>query len=238
MSHYRAEGVVLRSYRLGEADRVVVVATAELGKVRAVAKGVRRTRSRWGGRLEPLTHVALQCWRGRGELDTVTQAQVLHPYLGIRGDLERTAKAFVLLEVADQLVQERHPTPLVASLVGALGILEAEDPPLLVPAFLLRALALEGAAPQVGACGECGSVEDLVALDGSAGEVRCRAHRSGRSLSAPALSLLQGILGGRVRWALAQPASAASGELAEVAGELMELHLDRRLRSLRTVVRP
>ncbi|MCK4176490.1 DNA repair protein RecO [Aciditerrimonas ferrireducens] len=238
MSHYRAEGVVLRSFRLGEADRVVVVATAEQGKVRAVAKGVRRTRSRWGGRLEPLTHVAVQCWRGRGELDTVTQAQVLHPYLGIRADLERTAKAFVLLEVADQLVQERHPTPLVASLVGALGVLEAEDPPLLVPAFLLRALALEGAAPQVAACNECGATDQLVAFDGPAGGVRCRAHASGRGLSGEALGLLQAVLGGQLRWALAQPAGPAVAEVAELAGELMEQHLDRRLRSLRTPVRP
>jgi DNA repair protein RecO (recombination protein O) len=110
VSLYRDEGVVLRSLRLGEADRIVTMVTKGHGKVRAVAKGVRRTTSKFGGRLEPMSQVALQCWSGR-ELDTVTQVEVLDGFRAVREDLSRVVKAFTLLEVVDQLAQERHPDP-------------------------------------------------------------------------------------------------------------------------------
>ena len=79
MSLYRADGIVLRTWRLGEADRIVVLLTPENGKVRAVAKGVRKTRSKFGGRLEPTSHVAVQLYAGRGDLDIVTQAETIDP---------------------------------------------------------------------------------------------------------------------------------------------------------------
>ena len=110
MSLYRDEGVVLRTMRLGEADRIVSMLTRGHGKVRAVAKGVRRTTSKFGGRLEPLSHVTLLCWKGR-ELDIVNQAEVLEAFRPVREDLARVTKAFTVLEVADQLAQEHHPAP-------------------------------------------------------------------------------------------------------------------------------
>ncbi|HUI05075.1 MAG TPA: DNA repair protein RecO, partial [Acidimicrobiales bacterium] len=129
MSLYRDEGVVLRTMRLGEADRIVTLMTKGHGKVRAVAKGVRRTTSKFGGRLEPLSHVTLLCWQGR-ELDIVNQAEVTDAFRTVREDLARMAKAFTVLEVVDQLAQERHANArLYDMLVGALRALEADDAP-------------------------------------------------------------------------------------------------------------
>ena len=131
VSLFRDNGVVLRTYRLGEADRIVVFLTEHHGKVRAVAKGVRRTASKFGGRLEPLSHVRALAWQGRSDLDIVNQVEVIDHFRGIREDLDRVAKALSLVEVADQLAQERHPDPrLYEMLVGALRTLAdpARDP--------------------------------------------------------------------------------------------------------------
>src|SRR6185312_12475979 len=131
VSLFRDKGVVLRSYRLGEADRIVVFLTERHGKVRAVAKGVRKTTSKFGARLEPLSHVTLLLWQGRSDLDIVNQAEVLDHFREVRDDLDRVTRALSLVEVADQLAQERHPDPrLYEMLVGALRTLAdpARDP--------------------------------------------------------------------------------------------------------------
>ena len=94
MSLFRDRGVVLRTYRLGEADRIVVFLTEHHGKVRAVAKGVRRTTSKFGARLEPLTHVDLLLWQGRSDLDIVNQVEVLDSFRAVREDLARVRAAW------------------------------------------------------------------------------------------------------------------------------------------------
>ena len=124
MSLYRDDGVVLRTWRLGEADRIIVLLTAEHGKVRAVAKGVRKTRSKFGGRLEPTSHVAVQLHRGRGDLDIVTQAETLDRFEGLRLDAERFAEASSLLEAIDVVAPDREPDrERYRMLVGALRTL-------------------------------------------------------------------------------------------------------------------
>ena len=234
MSLYRDEGVVLRTMRLGEADRIVTLLTRSHGKVRAVAKGVRRTTSKFGGRLEPLSHVALLCWKGR-ELDIVNQAEVTEAFRTVREDLSRVAKAFTVLEVADQLSLEHHPTPRLYDMVlGALRALAAEDSAMLVPGFLLKALALEGSAPMVDACASCGAEGELVAFDLLQGGALCRDCRRGRPLSPEALEMVRRVLGGGLAGVLAEPPSPVTEELAALAGAAMEVHLDRRLRSLRS----
>ena len=128
VSLFRDTGVVLRTYRLGEADRIIVLMTEEHGKVRAVAKGVRRTSSKFGARLEPLTHVDLLLWQGRSDLDIVNQVEVIETFRHVREDLARVAKGLALLEVTDQMAQERHPDRrLFAMLVGALRALSDND---------------------------------------------------------------------------------------------------------------
>ncbi len=242
MSLFRDKGVVLRTYRLGEADRIVVFLTERHGKVRAVAKGVRRTNSKFGARLEPLTHVDLLLWQGRSELDIVNQVEVLDNYRAIREDLSRIPRGLALVEVADQLAQERHPDPrLYSMLTGALRALAdpSSDPALLAPSFFLKALVLEGAGPVLDACVTCGEPDgavDLVAFDLVAGGTLCRMHRSGRPMSPAALALLRRILGGDLAAVLAGPPPPGADEVAELATEAMEAHLDRRIRSVRSTV--
>lgn len=234
MSLYRDEGVVLRTMRLGEADRIVALLTRAHGKVRAVVKGVRRTTSKFGGRLEPMSHLAMLCWRGR-ELDIVNQAEVLDSFRVVREDLSRLSKAFTILEVSDQLAQEHHPAPrLYDMVVGALRALERADSALLVPGFILKALALDGSAPLVEVCASCGAEGELVAFDLLQGGALCRDCRRGRSVSPAALDLVRRALGGGLAGVLAEPNSTVTDEVAELASSAMEAHLDRRLRSVRS----
>lgn len=239
MSLQRDTGVVLRTYRLGEADRIVVLLTEAHGKVRSVAKGVRRTSSKFGARLEPMSHVALLVWRGRGELGVINQAEVVDHFRPVREDLERVAGGLALLEVADQLAQEGHPDPgLYRMLVGALRALgdTGNDPAMVPPAFFWKALAHEGAEPMLTGCASCGRGAgeiDLVAFDLSEGGALCTACRRGRPVSAEALGLVRRILGGSLGQVLRDGRPECAEEVASLATEAMEAHLDRRLRSVR-----
>lgn len=228
---YRDEAVVLRTYKLGEADRIVVLATAAHGKVRAVAKGVRKTKSRFGARLEPLSHVALQLYEGRN-LDTITQAESIDGFRAIRDDLDRYVAAVGVLEVIDQLSMEGEvDARRFAMLVGVLRTIAANDNPLVVPAFYLKVLAHEGFRPEVDHCVACGADGPLVAIDLIVGGMLCQACRQGRAVSAEALRLLQGVLGGRLGALLGEEASSAVAEVSAIATEAVEHHIERRLRT-------
>lgn len=233
MGLYRDEGIVLRTHKLGEADRIVSVLTRHHGKVRAVAKGVRKTKSRFGARLEPPTHLQLQIYEGRGELQIVDQAETVDHFRAIRDDLDRLTRAVSMLEAADQLGLEGEPNPaLFQMLLGALRALAGHSGPLVVPGFYLKVLALEGFRAVVDRCVECGATEGLVAFDIESGGTRCSLHRVGVALSPGALGLLRDILGGRLSAALAEPASPATLEVGHLATRSMEHHLERRLRSV------
>jgi DNA repair protein RecO (recombination protein O) len=237
MSLYRDQGVVLRTIRLGEADRIVTLVTQGHGKVRAVVKGVRKTKSRFGGRLEPVSHVALLLYQGR-ELDVVTQAETLDHFRAIREDLDRVAKATSMLEAVDNVAQEREPNSrLYAMLVGGLRALAAHDAPLLLPAFFWKVLALEGFQPVLDECVSCGAPEGLVAFDIAEGGVLCRSCRQGFSISPDALSLIRRILGGDLARVLGEPHGPAVAEVDTLASRAMEHHIERRLRSLRLLDR-
>lgn len=238
MTLLRDAGVVLRTYRLGEADRIVVLVTEAHGKVRAVAKGVRKTTSKWGGRLEPLSHVSLLLWQGRSELAVVSQAEVVDHFPSVRADLERVACGLSMLEVVDQLSLEGHADPgLFRMLVGALGALAdaRTDPSMVVPAFFLKVLAHEGTEPILDACASCGRPRDdveLVAFDLAEGGTLCARCRRGRRVSPEALDVVRAILGGGLAGVLASPRPACAGEVASLATEAMEGHVDRRLRAV------
>jgi DNA repair protein RecO (recombination protein O) len=224
---------VLRTMRLGEADKIVTMLCRTRGKVRAVAKGVRKTTSRFGGRLEPLSHVSLLCWQGR-ELDIVNQAEILDSFRPIREDLNRVTKAFSMLEVADRVSVERHSAPrLYELLVNVLTSLAANDAPLVLPAFFLKVLAVEGSTPLLDCCATCGSTEDLMSFDLVEGGVLCRQCRRGRAISPAALEVLRGVLDGRLATILDEPPGPLVTEVTELMTEAMESHLDRYLRSVR-----
>jgi DNA repair protein RecO (recombination protein O) len=240
MTLLRDSAVVLRTYRLGEADRIVVMLTEHHGKVRAVAKGIRRTASKFGARLEPLSHVALLVWQGRGDLGVVNQVEVIDHLKEVREDLERVASGLSMLEVADQLAQEGHPDPgLYRMLIGALRALadSRTAAAMVAPAFFLKALAHEGATPVVTSCASCGQGEEeveLVAFDLTEGGALCARCRRGRPVSADALALVRQILGGELGSVLFAPRPACTDEVASLATEAMEAHVDRRLRAART----
>jgi DNA repair protein RecO (recombination protein O) len=232
VSLYRDEAIVVRTYRLGEADRIVVLFTKARGKVRSVAKGVRKTTSRFGARLEPTSHVALQLYEGRN-LDTITQAETLDHFRPIRDDLDRIARASSMLEAVDHITEERQPNAaLYAMLLGALRALSADDHPLIVPAFFWKLLALEGLSPIVDSCAVCGSEDNLCAFTLDDGGTVCADHRRGTPLPPESIVLLQLILGGRLGVALALPVTQATTEVEHLATRAVEFHLERRLRSI------
>jgi DNA repair protein RecO (recombination protein O) len=182
------EAVVLRSFRLGEADRVLHVYTSEHGRVGAVAKGVRKTKSRFGGRLEPFSHVELVLHRGQGELQTVTGASLVRAHDRVRADPYRLRVGLIGLEAMLRLFteQERNDRAFLAltRFLDALDQVESLTParPALDPvvlSFQLKLLWLSGYLPHLESCVECGRVDGLVAYAPSAGGVVCTDCDSG-----------------------------------------------------------
>jgi DNA repair protein RecO (recombination protein O) len=239
---HRDEGIVLRTYKLGEADRIVVFLTKARGKVRAVAKGVRKTKSKFGSRLEPMSHCVLQFYEGR-ELDIVTQAESIDNFRAVREDLDRIGRGVSMLEVADQLAQEGEVNPqLYRMLLGALRTLETSASPLVTPAFYWKVLALEGYRPEVETCVQCGADDTpLVAFDVESGGLLCRTCRRGTPVSADAVMMMRQILGGELNDALvageSPDAAAVVHEVDQLATRAVEHHLERRLRSVNVLDR-
>jgi DNA repair protein RecO (recombination protein O) len=235
MALYRDKGVVLRTIKLGEADRIVNILTQGNGKVRAVAKGIRRPGSRFGARLEPTTHVALQCYRGR-ELDVVTQVETIDAFRPLREHYGSLTHAVSMLEAADQVAQERERNqPLYRMLVGGLRTLATDPSPLVAPAFFWKLLSLEGFHPILDECARCGADgESFPGFDFGEGGVLCEgcARFGGRRVRLPALALLRRILGGGLAGALADPGGAdVINEIERLGVGALEFHLERRLRS-------
>jgi DNA repair protein RecO (recombination protein O) len=244
---YRDEAVVLRTQKLGEADRIVTLLTRRHGRVRAVAKGVRRTGSRFGSRVEPFMHVDLQLHsanvEGGRSLDTVTQAETIAPYgERIAADYGRYTAGTAVLETAERLTsEEREPSlRLYLLVVAALRSLADEEhaPTLVLDAFILRALAIAGYEPSLDGCARCGDPgpHRFFALD--AGGLVCGDHRPSRvaTVSPAALALLSALLTGD--WPLADAASdATQREASGLVAAYLQWHIERGLRSLRLVER-
>jgi len=223
---------VLRTWKLGEADRIVSLHTRDHGKLRGVAKGVRRTRSKFGARLEPTSHVSVQLYEGKSELHTITQVETIHRFTSLRSDPDRFAQAESMLEAVDQITQDRAPdADMHTMLWRALATLDGDDSPLVAAAFFLKLLAHEGVQPQLHACIECGRTDDLISIDVLGGGVRCRRCRRDRPLSAEALRVMRLIYEGDLSTALREPPSALADEVELMATTLLESHLERRLRS-------
>jgi DNA repair protein RecO (recombination protein O) len=232
VSLYRDDGVVLRTWKLGESDRIVVLYLRERGKVRAVAKGVRKTRSKFGARLEPGGHVALQLYEGR-ELDIVTQAESIDPAGPLRSDLDRLTRTQAVLEAVDAIAQERQADPrLYTMLVGALRTLAARDHPLVIGGFFLKLLAHEGFQPRVDGCAVCDIEEPLVAFDLDEGGLLCDEHRRGTPVTPDAVRLLRLVLGGRLAAAMQEEPGPTTHEVEALATRALEHHLERRIRSV------
>ncbi len=231
MALYRDEAVVLRTYKLAEADRIVVLFSRGRGKIRAVAKGVRRTRSKFGSRLEPGSIVQLQLYEGRN-LDIITQAERVVAFTNLRANLDSYGRAALLLEIVDSSVEEGESNrALYKMLTGALRELERAGNPLVVPTFVAKFLVLEGVQPLVDACVRCGSANDLVAIQIHEGGVLCVNCPPGEPISDEARRALAHVFEGRVRHVLDATADTVAQELETIAAKLIEQHIERRLRS-------
>lgn len=223
---------MLRTYKLGEADRIVVLMTRDHGKVRAVAKGIRKTKSKIGARLEPMAHVELLLYRGK-DLDVVNQVETIEAAPALHDDLDRMTQAMAVLEAVDLAAPDRERSAeLYAMLVGALRSLAERPSPMLLAGFYLKMLTLEGVGPQVTECVGCGSVDGIVSFDVQRGGVQCSECRTGVAIDDGSLTLMRDVLGGRLNRALAAIESPATRLVTALATRLMEQHLERRLRSL------
>jgi DNA repair protein RecO (recombination protein O) len=176
----KTEAIVLRSLRYGEADRILHLYTPQRGRVSAIAKGVRRARSRFGGRLEPFFRLQLDLHEGRGELLTVTGAQTVEAYPRLRCDARALDAAARACDAVGRLFETGEPHPNVFNLLcRRLSLLDAgagaasgrTD----ALAFRLKLMLAAGLAPQLGACAGCGEREHLVGFSGAAGGVVCGA---------------------------------------------------------------
>lgn len=233
MSSYRDKAVVLRTYDLREADRIIVMMTAEHGKVRAVANGVRKMSSRFGARLEPLSHIDVLLNQGKN-LDTVNQVDLVTSARGLYEDLDKLTRGLAMLEAVDQLGMEGEPTEhLYKMLVGALQWLSENNSALILGAFYFKLLALEGVGAHVDSCVGCGAPGDeLIAFDLFRGGGQCRSCRSGVTVSPEAFRIIRNIVGGQLNLALELPENAATHEVTDLATKCMEHHLERRLKSV------
>ena len=181
---YKTQAVVLRSFRLGEADRILHLYTSDRGRVGAVAKGIRRTKSKIGARLEPLSHVEMQLHQGSGELHTITSVDLLASHRLAREEPYRLSVATIGLEAMlklfpEQEANERAFTALTRFLdrVDEIPVLAPTRPALdpVVLSFQLKLLWVSGYQPHLDSCAECGATEDLVGYLPTAGGVVCRA---------------------------------------------------------------
>lgn len=242
MGTYRDQGIVLRTWKLGETDRILSLLTAGHGKVRAVAKGVRRPGSRFGGRLEPYSCVDLQLYEGRS-LDGVSQAELVAPHAAVRADFVRSACAGVMVEVVDSVAQEGQREPrLYLLLQSALDALELEprDPTVFLDAFLLRAAASQGFPARIQACVACGAPGPHPYLSVVRGGSLCTedAQRGTRAVQPEVMEVLGLLVSDR--WtALADMDLSTPGRdrAASYVRAFVEHHLDRRLRGYDMVPR-
>jgi|SRR5688500_12589208 len=231
----KTEAIVLRSIRYGEADRVLHLYTPRDGRVGAIAKGVRRTRSRFGGRLEPFFRLDLVLYRGRGELLTVTAAQTVaaHPRLREHhASLDAAARA---CDAVARLFDSGDANPATYHLLAnQLALLDADPANAGLPnqlAFRLKLLVAAGLAPQLEGCASCGEREHLSGFSGAAGGVVCSAcEASAFAIDAEAHGFLVAALGRPL--AQAPPASPRALAQAERAiRETLEHHAHVRWRS-------
>ncbi len=237
MSLYRDEGVVLRTSKLGEADRIITILTRGHGKIRAVAKGVRRTKSRFGARLEPFMRVDVLIAEGRS-LDVVSQAEAVAAYgAPIAADYAAYEAANVIVETIDKLASTEHEQlpNQYRLLIGALNALakQSHAPQAIGDSYVMRALASAGWTPRLGTCVVCGKAEPAY-LSIASGGVMCEADHTtdARRIAPFVLNQFDALIRGDWSVLDAAPVERVVQELVEDWGEY---YLERPIRSLRLI---
>lgn len=232
----KTQAVVLRSIRYGEADRILHLYTPHLGRLGAIAKGVRRSRSRFGARLEPFFHVQVVLHQGRGELATVTSADTVAAHAELRDHAETLDAAARACDAVARLFETPEPHPEVFGLlVNELALLSGSRDHARAAnglAFRLKLLLAAGIVPQLGACASCGAHEDLRGFSAAAGGVVCGScQASGFPLEEQSYRFLVSALGAP----LAEAPEASERALRQVEraiAEQVEHHAHVRLRPL------
>lgn len=239
---YRDDAVVLRTHKLGEADRIITLLTREHGQVRAVAKGVRRTNSKFGGRLEPFMVADLQLISGR-TLDIVSQAVSKGSYgQQIAAHYDRYTVATAMAETAERLTDadQESSGAQYRLLIGAFSALARGEhaPELILDSYLLRALSTAGWAPSFTDCARCGKAGPHGAFSAALGGAVCHDCRPPGSPSPalPTMELLAALLTGD--WLVADVSDPANRrEAAGLVASYVQWHLERVVRSFRLVER-
>ncbi len=235
---YRDRGIVLRTHRLGETDRILTLLLQGRGKVRAVAKGVRRPGSRIGGRVEPFSHVDLELHEGRS-LDIVRQVETIDAHDSLRVDDRLHAAASVMVELVDVVAAEgQRDQALLRQLQAGLAALEAdpESASVFVDAFLLRATSIVGFPVLTGACARCRAPGPHARLSVVGGGTLCDdcGGDGTRQVDSDVIEAVR-LLGDDGSWqalpALAREHPEARATAGSYARAFVEHHLDRRLRS-------
>ncbi|HSC90891.1 MAG TPA: DNA repair protein RecO [Gaiellaceae bacterium] len=240
---YKTEAVVLRSLRLGEADRILHLYTLDRGRIGAVAKGIRRTKSRYGGRLEPLSHVEVMLHQGSGELQTVTGAHLVRSHAATREGHYRLSVGLVGAEAMLRLFTEQESSPrafeAITRYLDACDTLEQRstraglDP--LALSFQLKLLWLSGYQPHTASCAECGAEPPLAGYLPRAGGAVCRAciEPGAVGVSPRAFGALDALLRLPLAEAHAVPLTEHDArELLAVVAAAYEFHGGFRLRTL------
>ena len=239
----KTEAVVLRSLRYGEADRILHLYTPQRGRLSAIAKGVRRTKSRFGGRLEPFFRLQMVLYepsRPRSDLLTVTSAETVDGYPRLRADGPALDSAARACDAVGRLFEtdEAHPG-VFALLCNELALLDAGAASRQRShathanqlAFRLKLLLAAGLAPQLAACAACGEADHLCGFSGSAGGVVCTAcEATGFALGEEAHAFMTGALGSRLADA-PQAGERALREAERAIHETLEHHAHVRLRA-------
>lgn len=242
MSLYRDEAIVLRTQKLGEADRIITLLTRDHGRVRGVAKGVRRTLSKFGARLEPGSYIDVQLYLGK-TFDTITQVEAIMNYgQALTDDYQRWTVASAILEATERFSPNEHePAGREFDLVvGAMRVLAQNryEPLLILDAFLLRSLEVAGYAPSMTLCSNCekpGPHRYFSLVGGGSVCIDCRP--SACATPAPqTLALMDALL--RSDWDIASTSEIKfRREASGLIAAYLQWHLERGLRSLPMVER-
>ncbi|WP_216378073.1 DNA repair protein RecO [Arcanobacterium phocae] len=237
MKTYRDDAIVLRTHDIGEADRVITMLSRNHGKIRAVAKGVRKTGSRFGARVEPFSHVDVQIYRGK-TLDTISQVDSIAQYgrtIGRNYDAYTAASA--LVELADYINDDDVPdTRLFVLLFGALHAVASNmhPPELVVYSFILRSMTIAGWGFSINECATCGTTGPHSALNIAAGGAVCDNCRPVGSAtpSVETWQLLFALVVGD--WAVADTSSSSARKAAgAIVAAYAQWHLEKHMKSLR-----
>ena len=237
MNEIRDDAVVLRTYKSGESDRVVVLWTRHYGKVRVLAKGIRKATSRLGGNLETLAYVDVDLVRTRGEFYIARHVSHRERLTTLRGSYARINAGYAVVEVVDAIPSDDVADEGVFDLLTRVLLTlddEQFDPTLVPTSFYFKLLTLDGSGPVVDECVNCANAGPLVSFDAQIGGTLCAGCRSGTSISFDALALIRRVVGGDLAAVLREAPPAGAGEVMALALDAIEAHFGKRLRATRS----